>query len=112
MVGEEAFERTKPFLIYREELKALVGVGETDIMSVPNKYPGLKRELRLEDDIPVISLRGLVLMKLDAFRARDKEDVRVLLSRDSAQIRVVRDYLQEHAPELINRLAEALVGGH
>lgn len=110
MVGEEAFSMTTPFLIYRDELKDLVRVGETDIMSVPERYPGLAHELRLEDDIPVISLRGLVLMKLDAFRARDQDDVRVLLvqTADRGRIRAVRDYLQEHAPELVSRLAEVL----
>jgi hypothetical protein len=77
-------------------------------MSVPEKYPDLADVLRLEDDVPVISLRGLVLMKLDAFRARDREDVRVLLSRSPGQIRGIRDYLQEQAPELISRLAEVL----
>ncbi len=110
MVGEEAFASTTPFLIYRDELKGSVSVGETDIMSVPTRYPGLADELRLEDDIPIISLRGLILMKLDAFRARDREDVRVLLGQDMSRVRGVRDYLQEHAPLLISRLAEVLTG--
>jgi hypothetical protein len=108
MVGIEAFEKTTPFLIYREELKQIVSVGETDIMSVPEKYPYLSQELRVEEDLPIISLRGLILMKLDAFRARDREDVRVLLTQDPNRIRVVRDHLQAHAPELIYRLAEVL----
>lgn len=108
LVGHEAFASTVPFLISREELKDLVQIGETDLMSVPDKYPCLTSELRLEDDIPVISLRGLVLMKLDAFRSRDQEDVRVLLSRSPQQIRPVRDYLQHEAPLLIHRLAEVL----
>ena len=108
MVGEEAFESTSPLLVYRDELKDLVSVGETDIMSVPTQFPTLNSELRLEDDVPVISLRGLVLMKLDAFRPRDQEDVRVLLDQSPGQIRGIRDYLQQHAPELINRFAEVL----
>ena len=110
MVGAEAFSSTDPLLIYRDELKDLVHIGETDIMSVPAKYPGLTAELRLEEGIPVISLRGLVLMKLAAFRARDQEDVRVLLQRAPGRIRDVRDYLQGQAPELLIRLAEVLVG--
>ena len=109
MVGVEAFASTNPFLIYRDELKELVHVGETDLMSVPEDYPGLASELRLEEGIPVISLRGLVLMKLVAFRARDQEDVRSLMRRSPRQLREVRDYLQEQNPELISRLAEVLV---
>ena len=77
LVGEQAFASTSPFLI-RDELKDLVCVGETDIMSVPDKFPGLADELRLEEDVPVISLRGLILMKLDAYRPRDQEDERGL----------------------------------
>lgn len=112
MVGEEAFSSTNPFLVYRDELKELARVGETDIMSIPERYPCLQEELRLEVDVPVISLRGLVLTKLDANRARDREDVRVLLTRSPGQLRIVRDYLQEQAPELVTRLAEVLAAHH
>ncbi len=108
LVGAEAFASTSPFPIYREELKELVRIGETDTMSVPERYPGLAAELRLEDGIPVISLRGLVLMKLAASWARDQEDVRALLRLAPQRIREVRDYLQREAPELIVRLAEVL----
>ena len=108
LVGQEAFSSTVPVLVYRDEIKEIARVGETDVMSVPGKYPGLVDELRLEDDVPVVSLRGLVLLKLDANRARDREDVRVLLERSPGQVRAVRDYLLAHAPELISRLAEIL----
>ncbi len=110
LVGEEAFASTAPVLVYRDEIKDIAQVGETDVMSVPEKYPGLVGELRLDDDVPVISLRGLVLLKLDANRARDREDVRVLLERSPVQVRGVRDHLLAHAPELVSRLAEVLTG--
>jgi len=111
LVGAEAFESVEPLLVYREELKELVRIGETDIMSVPDAYPGLAEELRLEDDVPVISLRGLVLLKLDANRPRDREDVRVLLEQSPKRIREVRDYMLMHAPELVSRLAEVMPSG-
>lgn len=110
LVGPEAFASTSPILVYRDEIKDIAVVGETDVMSVPDKYPGLVDELRLEDDVPVISLRGLILLKLDANRARDREDVRALLARAPDQVRVVRDYLLEQAPELISRLGEVIAG--
>jgi hypothetical protein len=91
-----------------DELKDLVEIGVTDFIGVPERYPELADELRLEDDVPVVSLRVLVLLKLDANRARDREDVRVLLERSPAQIRPVRDYLKEHATELVSRLGEVL----
>lgn len=108
LVGQAAFASTAPIQVFREELRDLARVGETDIMSVPDKYPGLVDELRLEDDLPVISLRGLVLIELDANRARDRDDVRALLERSPEQVRAVRDYLLAQAPELISRLAEVL----
>ncbi len=108
LVGQAAFSSTVPIQVFREELRDLARVGETDIMSVPDEYPGLVDELRLEDDLPVISLRGLVLLKLDANRARDRDDIRALLERSPEQVRAVRDYLLEQAPELISRLAEVL----
>ncbi len=110
LVGPEAFASTSPVLVYRDEIRDVAVVGETDVMSVPDKYPGLVEELRLEDDVPVISLRGLVLLKLDANRVRDREDVRALLARTPDRVRVVRDYLLEQAPELISRLGEVLAG--
>ncbi len=110
LVGKEAFEKTEPFPVYREELTELARVGETDIMYIPDGFPGLAEELRVEDDIPIISLPGLVLMKLSASRTRDEEDVRVLLRVHPDRIREVRDYLQQQAPELIVRLGEVLAG--
>lgn len=110
LVGPEAFASTSPIPVYRDEIRDIAAVGETDVMSVPDKYPGLAGELRLEDDVPVISLRGLVLLKLDAHRVRDREDVRALLAHAPDQVRVVRDYLLEQAPELVSRLGEALAG--
>jgi hypothetical protein len=110
LVGHEAFASTTPVLVYRDEIRDIAVVGETDVMSVPKKYPGLVAELRLEEDVPVISLRGLVLLKLDANRVRDREDVRALLARAHDQVRPVRDYLLEQAPELISRLGEVLSG--
>lgn len=108
LVGEEAFASSAPLVVYRDELKALVRVGEVDLMAVPQRYPNLREDLRLEEDLPVISLRSLILMKLDAFRARDQEDVRALLSQSPEQVSAVYDYLRRHAPLLISRLGEVL----
>lgn len=110
MVGHEAFARTEPLLVYREELEHLVAIGHTDIMSVPPALPSLADELSSDDEVPVISLPALVLMKLDAFRPRDREDVRTLLRVHRHRLREVRDHLATHAPSMVHRLAEALAG--
>jgi hypothetical protein len=49
------------------------------------------------------------MMKLDANRHRDREDVRVLLARCPSSMRAVRDQLQQDAPALVSRLAEVVV---
>ena len=112
LVGAEAFSHTTPVLMYRQELAEIVRTGETDIMSIPTDYPGLAAELRLEDDIPVISLRGLILMKLVAFRPRDQGDVGSLVRQSPERLREIRDHVAEqgaeHGPHLVVRLAEVL----
>ena len=110
MVGAEAFERTEPFLVYRDELAQIARVGETDIMSVPRDVPALAAELRLDDGVPVVSLRGLVVMKLLAFSARDRDDIRVLVGSDAGRVREVADHVRSVAPGLLTRLGEALAG--
>ena len=110
MVGNEAFAKTEPLLVYREELEGLVAIGHTDIMSVPPRFPSLAEELSSDGYVPLISLPALVLMKLDAFRPRDREDVRTLMQVHRHRLREVRDHLAANAPELVHRLAEALAG--
>lgn len=108
LVGTEAFETVAPILVYRDELKDLVRIGYTDLMSVPPGFPALEEELAVEADVPVISLPALVLMKLDAARPRDRDDVRRLIAGNREQLRAVRDYLQRQAPSMVHRLAEVL----
>lgn len=110
LVGPEAFASMAPLLVFRPEISGLVRIGHTDLMSVPPPYPSLAAELRLGEELPVISLDALVLMKLDANRPRDREDVRVLLGRDTSRIRSARDHLAANAPHLVAGLGEVLVG--
>lgn len=64
--------------------------------------------MALGDAVPVISLPGLVLMKLLAFRGQDQADVVALLRDDDTRIADVSDSLAEHAPDLLIRLGEVL----
>lgn len=79
-------------------------------MSVPPTFPSLSDELKADGEVPVVSLPGLILMKLDAFRPRDREDVRTLMQLHRHRLREVRDHLAANAPQLVHRLAEALAG--
>ncbi len=120
IVGPEAFERTTPFLIYRRELAEVARVGFSDLMAIPLAFPWLAGELSLSaapqgadapprgDAVPVISLPGLVLMKLLAFRPQDRADITALLQDNDTRIADVSDYLADRAPELLIRLGELL----
>jgi hypothetical protein len=108
IVGSQAFERTKPFLVYRPELAEVARVGFSDLMAIPLEFPWLEDEVVLSDAVPVISLSGLVLMKLLAFRAQDRADVEALLQEDETRLADVSDYLAEHAPDLLIRLGQVL----
>ncbi len=105
LVGPEAFERTEPMLVYREELKELIHVGVIDLLAVPEAYPVLAEQLRIPEpgELPVIALEALVLMKLHANRPHDRADVDGLL-RTSGLRRLIEDYLGNHAPHLLERM--------
>lgn len=108
LVGSQAFERTTPFLVYRPELAEVARVGFSDLMAIPQGFPWLEDEVALGDAVPVISLPGLVLMKLLAFREQDRADVEALLRDDESRLADVSDYLADRAPELLIRLGEVL----
>jgi hypothetical protein len=77
-------------------------------MAIPPGFPWLEEEVVLGESVPVISLPGLVLMKLLAFRGQDQADVAALLRDDETRLADVSDYLAERAPDLLIRLGEVL----
>ncbi len=111
LVGDEAFERTVPLLVYREELAEIARVGVVDLMGVPPGRDGLRTLLAvpLGGEIPVVPAEALILLKLTAARPQDLADVVALLEA-GVDVREVRTYLGEHAPELVARLAEVADG--
>ena len=78
MVGPEAFA-SSPILVYREELKGVARTGFTDLNAPEVGVPLLHEELRT-GELPLVSLHGLLLMKLIAHRPQDIADVRALTS--------------------------------
>ncbi len=110
LVGDAAFERIHPLLVFRAELSGVVEVGAVDLLAIPSKRPGLVAVLGIPAPgaLPVIPLPALVLMKLDADRPQDRADV-VALLRLGADLGELRDFLGEHGPDLLARFG-ALVG--
>ena len=103
LVGTEAFETTEPILSYRDELTNIVRMGVIDLLSVPSKRPVLRASLLVPraGELPVVDVRGLVLMKLDAGRKQDFADIHHLLD-NGADIDGIGEFLAQHAPDLVD----------
>lgn len=103
LVGEEAFEHHGPLVSFRPGLPI-----SSDGVAVDPVSIGLDESFLLEtfDDpaksrgVPVIGLAPLIYMKLSAGRHRDLADVTRLLESGIDE-RPVRQYLNNHAPNLI-----------
>ena len=109
LVGEEAFERTVPILVYREELAEIARVGVIDLMGVPPGHEELRCLLAVPErnEIPVIPAPALIYLKLSAGRQQDIADVRALLDA-GVDVLETRTYLGQYAPELVPVLAKLL----
>jgi hypothetical protein len=107
LVGSEAFARTSPLLIFREELRNRVEMGVIDLMAVPDAYPCLLDQLAIVQvgEVHVIAPEALILMKLSANRPQDRADIVRLIEANLEESKVAA-YLAEHAPDLLNRFAE------
>lgn len=108
LVGRDAFERTSPVLVFRDELRDLARLGVIDFLAVPTGYPSLADHLvstATDEEVPVMPVEGLILLKLHANRPQDRADV-VSLINAGADIAKVTRYLRERAPELAGRFAE------
>lgn len=114
LVGAEAFERTSPLLVYRDELRDLARLGVIDLLAVPPAYPSLREHLVPEvtgGEVPVVPVEALILLKLHANRPQDRADVVALLDA-GADTAVVTRYLRDHAPDLVARFAELVPSSH
>jgi len=109
LVGNEAFKSLQPILVYREELNDLVRIGVVDLLSIPTEFPELIEYLSIpkDDEIPVLPVEALILMKLSAGRPQDMADISSLLEA-GADINNVIIYLQSNAPDLLVKFAEMI----
>jgi hypothetical protein len=76
-----------------------------------NQHPELLRQALIDapvsEGVPVVPLEALIVLKLQAARRRDLDDVSRLCETADVEDHI-RKYLQVHAPELLVRLALAL----
>lgn len=101
IVGDEAFLKTEPLLVFREELSDVVSWGVIDLLST-TADPPLQAALSLptEGEIPIIGVPELILMKLRASRPQDVADVAQLV-RAGADVEAALTLLRSVQPELV-----------
>ena len=111
LVGDEAFERTEPLLVFRQELRELVRVGVIDLMPLPAGHTELTAQLAIPSggEIPVIGPEGLILLKLLANRPQDRADISALIDC-GVNVGAVTAYLRRNAPDLVPPFAEIVAG--
>ena len=109
LVQDSAFEVTEPFLVFRDELKAVIQVGVVDLLAVPKTRPVLGKLLQTPTGggVPVIPLAALVLMKLDASRPQDLADIHRLLDV-GGDVESIGGFLAEHAADVSDLFAALL----
>lgn len=109
---QDAFNGTK-FLSFKPGVPIAVDGVQIDYLTPEGdeEYVELLRgaleNAPLSEGMPVIELEPLIIMKLQAGRRRDLDDVQRLLEQADTE-HYVRKYISEHAPVLLERLALAL----
>lgn len=110
LVGEEAFEHHGPIVSFRAGLPISVNGVAVDPVSLGLDEGFLLAAFEhpaISYGVPVIGLAELIYMKLSAGRRQDMADVERLMSTGIDE-RIVRAYLEEHAPDLLPLLARCL----
>ena len=104
LVGEEAFEHHGTIVT----LRAPFQVGGVAVDAIPVPPDGLFLAAELDrpttSRIAVVSLGGLVFMKLLAGRKRDLGDITELV-KAGADVRAITTYLTTHAPDRLEEFA-------
>lgn len=103
LVGEEAFERHGPIVSFRPGLPIESGGVAVDPVSIGAEETFLVeaiQEATQSFGVPVIGIGPLIYMKLSAGRKQDEADIQRLMEAGNHE-RTAREYLTEHAPQLL-----------
>ena len=121
LVGPEAFESSGLIVSFRAGVPLASGGVAVDSVPIPEGYESIFEralaEAKKTDDVPVIGLPYLVLMKLMAGRRQDLADVAAIVSK--GDLKAVRALVDEALPSasatleqlIAGKLAEAMVTG-
>ncbi len=103
LVGEEAFEHHGPLVNFKAGIPIEVDGIRIDYLSPISLGPQLEEVLNnplVSEGLPVVPVDVLIYMKLVARRRKDLVDV-IELVKAGADLRGVRNYLKQHAGDLI-----------
>ena len=110
LVGDEAFEKHGMLVTFKPGMPIKVGGVRIDYLSPASLGEHLVSALEHKKEasgIEVVSLEHLIYMKLIAKRRKDLLDVVELLKRTSKS-RMIRNYLEKHAADLVPLFDELL----
>jgi hypothetical protein len=105
LVGDEAFEHHGKLVAFKAGVPIEVGGIRIDYLSPASLGSQLEEVLDnppTNEGLAVVPIEVLVYMKLTARRRRDLLDV-VELIKIGVDVKLVRDYLQQHADDLVPR---------
>ena len=111
LVGEEAFEHPDVFVTFKAGVPIEVDGIRIDYLSPTTLGPQVEETLDdplLSEGLAVVPMDVLIYMKLIARRRKDQVDV-IELIKAGADVKQVRRYLEQHAPNLLPLFEELAI---
>ena len=108
LVGEEAFEHHGPVVAFKAGVPIEVDGVRIDYLSPASLGSQLEEVLDhplMNEGLAIVPVEALIYMKLAAKRRRDLVDV-IELVKAGADVKRVRDYLQQYASDLVPSFEE------
>lgn len=104
IAGEEAFEiHGGGLLTFKAGVPLAIRGVAVDVLEADSIEAAELDDPVMTEGIPIVTPEVLVYMKLRAHRRRDQEDIVQLLREGHIDRRVVRKFIEDHAPKLLQR---------
>jgi len=111
VIGDSGFEEHGNIVTLAPGVPIGIGDVPVDVLPIRDDESHLLEALNRAEStygVPVLPLEALIYMKLDSGRRKDLGDVAELLDLHPSRLEAVKAYLQEHAPELLEVLHDAI----
>jgi hypothetical protein len=105
LIGDEGFEEHGGGIVtFKDGMPIFVNGVVVDVLADETVEDQVEEPIESEG-IPIVDPEALVYLKLKAWRRRDQEDV-VQLLKKGLNDRPIREYLQDVAPDLVEKFDE------